>query len=593
MSMRTKTLFQNLFMMLAVALFVGCSKDAATEPTPVEKPESTVEVEVKAITDTTIEFEITSTNVDKVQYVFLESVDPTPTRDFILEAGDEVTPNAKATLLLEDLNADTEHTIYVVATSGKSYLEAKASAKTEEAVEYPATDLKIYEGDITDTTATFIIATANAEVVKYMVKLADADYPTAEEWETDGIAVEPNVEKVVTVTGLEAETEYFFAVMAAGKGQGSESVYPFATCSAPQVTATLGDFGTDYAEFTVDFKNVSEVKYVCIEAGTRDVTVDQVLKNGTSIDGTNVRVDGLKEGTDYEIYVAVKNVSGSTAMADVLSFTTEKEIKNYLLTEGITASSYKYGDDNYFVTFVDEKNGYTLKVDFYTDNSQPYLTSAVYILDGANACKIGAAHTKFFFSSADTTGETFASGDLEVIATPNEDTREINYTIGGILRFANGDYVYLRFEGVISGISLPEVIEGAPEGAYVFEVSPSTNMPKRVHGSNLQAGEYYIKFYDSSWNELTLDLFVDPALCDNGNDGLPAGKYTTADGSFDTYSNVALYNPYFSGNFTEAELMVDKDGDNYTFTLLGTVVSGATEKLVYMKYTGEIAEMVK
>ena len=592
MSMRTKTLFQNLFMMLAVALFVGCSKDAATEPTPVEKPESTVEVEVKAITDTTIEFEITSTNVDKVQYVFLESVDPTPTRDFILEAGDEVTPNGKATLLLEDLNADTEHTIYVVATSGKSYLETKASAKTEEAVEYPATDLKIFEGDITDTTATFIIATANAEVVKYMVKLADADYPTAEEWETDGIAVEPNVEKVVTVTGLEAETKYFFAVMAAGKGQGSESVYPFATCSAPQVTAKLGDVGTDYAEFTVDVKDVSEVKYVCIEAGTRDVTVDQVLKNGTSIDRTDVRVDGLNEGTDYEIYVAVKNASGSTAMADVLSFTTAKNIVTYTMSVNI-ASAYIYKATNYFVTFIDETNGYTLRADFYMAEGAEYLVSGEYVLAGFDAGEISKPYTNFSFTPTDLSPTTFESGSLNVVATPNEDTREIYYEVSGTLYFADGNSVVLNYSGPIEGIQLPEVIEGAPEGAYVFEVSPSTSMPKRVHGSNLQAGEYYIKFYDSNWNELTLDLIVDPALCNNGSDGLPAGKYTTADGSFNTYSNVALYNPYFSGNFTEAELLVDKDGDNYTFTLLGTVVSGATEKLVYMKYTGEIAEMVK
>ena len=592
MSMRTKTLFQNLFMMLAVALFVGCSKDAATEPTPVEKPESTVEVEVKAITDTTIEFEITSTNVDKVQYVFLESVDPTPTRDFILEAGDEVTPNGKATLLLEDLNADTEHTIYVVATSGKSYLETKASAKTEEAVEYPATDLKIYEGDITDTTATFIIATANAEVVKYMVKLADADYPTAEEWETDGIAVESNVEKVVTVTGLEAETEYFFAVMAAGKGQGSESVYPFATCSAPQVTAKLGDVGTDYAEFTVDFKNVSEVKYVCIEAGTRDVTVDQVLKNGTSIDSTDVRVDGLKEGTDYEIYVAVKNASGSTAMADVLSFTTAKNIVTYTMSVSI-ASAYIYKATNYFVTFIDETNGYTLRADFYMAEGAEYLVSGEYVLAGFDAGEISKPYTNFSFTPTDLSPTTFESGSLNVVATPNEDTREIYYEVSGTLYFADGNSVVLNYSGPIEGIQLPEAIEGAPEGAYVFEVSPSTSMPKRVHGSNLQAGEYYIKFYDSSWNELTIDLFVDPSLCNNGSDALPAGTYTTADGSFATDSNLSLYNPYFAGNFTEAELKVDKDGDNYTFTLLGTVVSGATEKLVYMKYTGEIAEMVK
>ena len=151
----------------------------------------------------------------------------------------------------------------------------------------------------------------------------------------------------------------------------------------------------------------------------------------------------------------------------------------------------------------------------------------------------------------------------------------------------------MNYVGLISGIQLPEVIEGAPEGAYVFEVSPSTSMPKRVHGSNLQAGEYYIKFYDKNWNELTIDLFVDPSLCNNGSDALPAGTYTTADDSFATDSNLSLYNPYFAGDFTEAELKVGKDGDNYTFTLLGTVVSGATEKVIYMTYTGEIADMVK
>lgn len=579
-------------MMLAVAFFVGCDKEPVTEPKPEPKPESTVDVEVGAITDTTIEFVITSTNVDKVQYIALESADKAPERDVILNIGTEVEANTSATVLVEDLNADVEHTIYVVATCGESYLETRASAKTEEAVEYPATELTIYEGDITDTTATFIIATANAAVVKYMVKLADAGYPTAEEWETDGIAVEPNVEEAVTVTGLEAETEYFFAVMAAGKGQGSESVYPFATCSAPQVTAKLGDFGTDYAEFTVDVKDVSEVKYVCIEAGTREVTAEQVLKNGVAISDTTVRVEGLKEGTSYEIYVAVKNDSGSTAMADVLSFTTEKNIIEYAMSASTTASAHKYTETNYYVTFTDAVNGYKLNVDFYIADGNEYLTSGEYPLAGFNAGEISAPYTSFMFTPADTVVTTFSSGSVTVVATPNEDTREVYYEVSGVLYFADENYVTLNYSGLIEGIALPEVVEGAPEGAYVFEVSPSTSMPKRVHGSNLAAGEYYLKFYDSNWNELTIDLFVDPALCDNGKHALPAGIYSTADGSLDTYSNMALYNPYFSGNFTEAELQVDKDGDNYTFTLLGTAVSGSTEKLVYMKYTGEIADMV-
>ena len=590
--MRTKKLLHNLFMMLAVAFFVGCDKEPVTEPKPEPKPESTVDVEVGAITDTTIEFVITSTNVDKVQYIALESVDKAPGRDVILNIGTEVEANTSATVLVEDLNADVDHTIYVVATCGESYLETRASAKTEEAVEYPATELTIYEGDITDTTATFIIATANAEVVKYMVKLADADYPTAEEWETDGIAVEPNVEEAVTVTGLEAETEYFFAVMAAGKGLGSETVYPFTTCSAPQVTASLGDFGQDYVEFTVDFKNVSEIKYVCIEAGTREVTAEQVLKNGVAISDTTVRVEGLKEGTSYEIYVAVKNASGSMAMADVLTFTTAKNIIEYAMSASTTASANKYTETNYYVTFTDAVNGYKLNVDFYIAEGNEYLTSGEYPLAGFNAGEISAPYTSFMFTPADTVVTTFSSGSVTVVATPNEDTREVYYEVSGVFYFADENYVTLNYSGLIEGIALPEVVEGAPEGAYVFEVSPSTSMPKRVHGSNLAVGEYYIKFYDSNWNELTIDLFVDPELCDNGNDGLPAGTYTMADGSFNAYSNISLYNPYFAGNFTEAELKVSVEGDNYTFVLLGTVVSGATEKVIYMSYTGEIKDMV-
>lgn len=591
--MRTKKLLHNLFMMLAVAFFVGCDKEPVAEPKPEPKPESTVDVEVGAITDTTIEFVITSTNVDKVQYIALESVDKAPERDVILNIGTEVEANTSATVLVEDLNADVEHTIYVVATCGESYLETRASAKTEEAVEYPATELTIYEGDITDTTATFIIATANAEVVKYMVKLADADYPTTEEWETDGIAVEPNVEEAVTVTGLEAETEYFFAVMATGKGLGSETVYPFTTYSAPQVTASLGDFGQDYVEFTVDFKNVSEIKYVCIEAGTREVTAEQVLKNGVAISDTTVRVEGLKEGTSYEIYVAVKNASGSMAMADVLTFTTAKNIIEYAMSASTTASANKYTETNYYVTFTDAVNGYKLNVDFYIAEGNEYLTSGEYPLAGFNAGEISAPYTSFMFTPADTVVTTFSSGSVTVVATPNEDTREVYYEVSGVLYFADENYVTLNYSGLIEGIALPEVVEGAPEGAYVFEVSPSTSMPKRVHGSNLAVGEYYIKFYDSNWNELTIDLFVDPELCNNGNDGLPAGTYTMADGSFNAYSNISLYNPYFAGNFTEAELKVSVEGDNYTFVLLGTVVSGATEKVIYMSYTGEIKDMVK
>ena len=330
-----------------------------------------------------------------------------------------------------------------------------------------------------------------------------------------------------------------------------------------------------------------------IKAGSRDVTAEQVLKNGTAIEAGDVKVEGLAEETTYEVYVAAKGVNEDVVMADVLTFTTTKNIIEYAMSASTTASAMKYSATNYYVTFTDSVNGYKLNLDFYIVEGNEYLISGEYLLAGFNAGEISAPYTSFMFTPADTVVTTFGSGSVTVVATPNEETREVYYEVSGVLYFADENYVTLNYSGLIEGIALPEVVEGAPEGAYVFEVSPSTSMPKRVHGSNLAEGEYYLKFYDKNWSELTLDIFVDPALCNNGNDGLPAGTYTMADGSFDAYSNISLYNPYFAGNFTEAELKVSVDGDNYTFVLLGTVVSGATEKVVYMSYTGEIKDMVK
>ena len=101
-----------------------------------------------------------------------------------------------------------------------------------------------------------------------------------------------------------------------------------------------------------------------------------------------------------------------------------------------------------------------------------------------------------------------------------------------------------------------------------------------------------MKFYDSNWNELVLDLKLDPATCNDGKDALPAGRYTMEDGTIDGYSNVALYNPYYSENFTEAELVVNVDGSEYELTFIGTAGSGSTAKTFYMYYKGEIQDMV-
>ena len=601
--MRMKAYLKMLVAMVAMFAAVACNNDMPPQDKPVNGDEQPckVAVEVVAITDSTIEFSIASEDAEKVCYIFAQSSEAAPTQAYVLVEGTEVEANKTINVKFEELDASTKYTLHVVAKNVLGTLYAYQEAETEESQSIEPT-IKIVVGECGETSAKFTVTTTNAANVSYLVRnlssadseMPEGELPTAEEVIAAGEAIEANVAVEVEVDNLEAGSQYLIIVAAEGDGGAVVEAEVFNTSyAAPMLSASLTeDIGYDYVVFNVVAENVAEVKYVCIKAGSRDVTAEQVMKNGTAVECGDVKVEGLNEETAYEVYVAARGLNEDVVMADVLTFTTTKNIVVYTMSAS-AASAYQYSEINYYVTFIDEAHGYTLIADFYIEEGAEYLTSGEYQLAGFNAGEISAPYSKFYFTPNDIEGATFSSGSLNVVAAPNEETREVYYEVSGTLCFADGNSVMMNYAGLISGIELPEVVEGAPEGAYLFEVSPETNMPKRVHGSNLQAGEYYLKFYDKNWNELTLDIFVDPALCDNGNDALPAGTYTIADGSLDTYSNISLYNPYFAGNFTEAELEVSVEGDNFTFTLLGTVVSGSTEKLVYMKYTGEISDMVK
>ena len=589
-----KAYLKMLVAMVAMFAAVACNNDMPPQDKPVNGDEQPckVEVEVVAITDSTIEFSITSEDAEKVCYIFAQSSEAAPTQAYVLVEGTEVEANKAINVKFEELDASTKYTLHVVAGNALGTLYAYQEAETEEST---GVTLSLAITDVTECSAKLSITSENASEVKYLVALEADGLPSQEDVEAYGESVESNAQVEVTISDLMAGAAYYVRGLATGENSFAEDIYSFVTLApSPVLSASLTeDIGYNYAVFSVEAENVAEVKYVCIKAGSRDVTAEQVMKNGTAIEAGDVKVEGLAEETTYEVYVAAKGVNEDVVMADVLTFTTTKNIIEYAMSASTTASAMKYSATNYYVTFTDAVNGYKLNLDFYIAEGNEYLISGEYPLAGFNAGEISAPYTSFMFTPADTVVTTFSSGSVTVVATPNEETREVYYEVSGVLYFADENYVTLNYSGLIEGIALPEVVEGAPEGAYVFEVSPSTSMPKRVHGSNLAVGEYYLKFYDKNWSELTLDLYVDPALCNNGNDGLPAGTYTMADGSFDAYSNISLYNPYFAGNFTEAELKVSVDGDNYTFVLLGTVVSGATEKVVYMSYTGEIKDMVK
>lgn len=578
----------------AVAMFatVAC-EDLPPQDGP--EPQPTVEIEVANITDSSLEFGVTTTNAAEVRYIFAVSSEAAPSVDNILAEGVEVEENTNnnnvVALKFEELAPSTKYMLHVAVRNTHGTAYAFQEAETEEA-DVVGPTISIAVGEVGETAATFTITTTNATTVKYCVYDMSVGNPdkliSAEEVLETGTAVEANATVKVEVTDLEMGKEYEIVVAAEGEsGVVAESEIFKTATPAPVLEAALTeDVGYNYAVFSLSAEYVAEVKYVCIVAGSRDVTAEQVLKNGTPAESGEVKVEGLKEETSYEIYVAAKGLDESVLMADVLEFTTTKNIVVYNLTDELTASSYSYSSTNFFLTFIDEKQGYTLNLDFYAAEDLGYLPSGEYALAGLNGGEVSRAYSRFFFNRNDVTGATFNSGSVNVVASPNQETREVYYEIDGTFYFEDGNSVELSYEGLISGIELPEVVEGAPEGAHIFEVKESIQ-PTRYTGNSVP-GEYYIKFTDNDGGEFRFDLLLDPATCDNGNAVLPTGTYTTEQFNL-SYTDFVTYRPsYKVWKITEIEVDVVTEGETHTIVVNATMKNGGETKPFYMNWSGEI-----
>ena len=588
-----KAYLKMVVAMVAMFATVACGEDLPPQDGP--EPQPTVEVEVANITDSSLEFGVSTTNAAEVRYIFAESSEAAPSVDNILAEGVEVEENTNnnnvVALKFEELAPSTKYTLHVAVRNTHGTAYAFQEAETEEA-DVVGPTISIAVGEVGETVATFTITSTNATTVKYCVYDMSVGNPdeliSAEEVLETGTAVEANATVEVEVTELTFGKEYEIVVAAEGEGGVAVESEAFNTaCPAPVLQAALTeDIGYNYAVFSLSAEYVAEVKYVCIVAGSRDVTAEQVLKNGTAVESGEVKVEGLKEETSYEIYVAAKGLDESVVMAAALTFTTTKNIVVYNLTDELIASSYSYSSTNFFLTFIDEKQGYTLNLDFYAAEDLGYLPSGEYALAGMNGGEISAAYSRFFFNRTDTVGSTFNSGSVSVVASPNEETREVYYNVTGVLYFADGNSVVLSYEGLISGIELPEVVEGAPEGAHIFEVKESIQ-PTRYTGSS-EPGEYYIKFTDNDGGEFRFDLLLDPATCDNGNAVLPTGTYTTE--QFDLSStDFVTYRPsYKVWNITEIEVDVVTEGETHTIVVNATMENGGETKPFYMNWSGEI-----
>ena len=480
---------------------------------------------------------------------------------------------------------------------------AVACDKSNPAPEKPAPDPVasfVGECETTQTSIKFTAKTENAVLAKY-IYAACSEVEFVEELarlvDEEGVEIEANKSVEVEILDLMPDTDYFIGLLADGEEFSIFETMIVKTDAPeilPEVSAEIGeDIGYDYLTFTYSAQNAEVVKYVCIKAGSRDVAPEQVIANGVTLEadaeGVEVKVDGLDSSTAYEVYVAAQR-GAHVVMSDKLEAETQMEVIYYNIALQSAVSQPGSSQNNFFVVLTDVDNN-QLKLDLYSEEVATYLPTARYFQQGESDNYFNTTYTMFYKDGSE--GMRFATGSIEVTAEPNEETREIFYTIEGELITAEGDFV-LRFSynGLIEGYQLPPAGIEIPEGAIYFEPDANINQPVRLKANGEQMGEYYIKFYDKNWSELTIDILADPALCNNGNAQLPAGTYSLADGTLDPYTGISLYAPpYTNEYFAEATVEVAYEGLEYTFEFLGTTKTSGT--VFYMKWSGEIKDMVR
>ena len=465
------------------------------------------------------------------------------------------------------------------------------------AIEEP--EVSLTAGEATLDAVRFTLTSKHAEEVKWYCFDEGQTPPEANTILSGGTAVEPNQTLTVEVKGLTPATTYFIiAIATAGEMQALSNRVEMTTLEPeplPEPTVTLEsvEVGVSAITFRLTSTDAEEVKWIYIEKGSRDLKPEQVMQYGTQAEAnTSVEItaEGLVDDTEYEFHAVAQN-GEVMVMADPLIVKTVKyipPIQNYTLQPDVASArlikSTSY--TNFYLTFEDTAQGYTLVIDLYTAPNSFYFPSGEYTFGPMEPGNLLIGYTSFHEDEA--TSRLFSEGSITVEARPNEKQLTVEYAIEGSFVLENGDLLDFAYEGEIEGISLPDT-GGAPEGYTVFVASPDTSAPKRFERNDEVPGQYSLRFFDKDWNELTLDFKLDPAICNEGKDPLPAGTYSIAAGTMTNYSNVFIYSPYQSAYFSTCEAEVSREGERYTI-----VVAGSDKDIkIWMNFTGEIKDMVR
>lgn len=191
---------------LTAAAFTACNNEP--EPTPAPAPSVTLSEGVASATSLTAT--ITSKSADEVKWACVEKGE-TMTAEAVLKSGKSVAANSTQTIEIENLNPETEYTIYAAAKSAahSSVAFKELTMKTLKGEESAAMTVKLTAGERGSNSLTFTVTTTNATQVKWMMAMPGMEV-TAADVLANGIEIEANKQVSIVAEELMSDFEYMF-----------------------------------------------------------------------------------------------------------------------------------------------------------------------------------------------------------------------------------------------------------------------------------------------------------------------------------------------------------------------------------------------
>lgn len=280
----------------------------------------------------------------------------------------------------------------------------------------------------------------------------------------------------------------------------------------PTVEVEAGVAGETTLTFTITSTEAKSVKYIVLEAGSREVNAELILKNGNTAQPNiafEAKAEGLLDETPYEIWAAAQNPDG-VALSEKVEMTTLAAQENpnpdpeLVIIEGEEAYAEPYAEGNTILSIFAANASIDLLYTGEERSGEYDSESGTLLLDGTMIYDRTAGGDPVFVSVTE--------GSMEL-----SDEGDGNYYVAAELLTEDNRYFLVEFYGPVEGWS---------EGGEV--VTEECVIP--ADGFQWQVETDVLGLYLTGYNaEMTYGFSFFVYHGQEGFTWLPTGQYLVAD----------------------------------------------------------------